>query len=228
MKTWVQILIAMFLLCRSGQAQGFINLDFEFAKIIPLVGGPYYPYSIAVTNALPGWTVYEAGNQVTQITYNDPTVGSAWATLWATNGVQISGKFSVVLTGSIGGTFAASISQTGLVPVSAYSLLFETQRGPGPLVVSLGGQNIPFFALSTGANYTLYGGDISAFAGQVEQLTFSASGYSQQLSYWNIDNIQFSSSPVPEPSALALSALGGLILAGLARRGVKKFSVFGG
>jgi len=37
----------------------------------------------------------------------------------------------------------------------------------------LGGQNIPFFVLSDGAGFTLYGGNIPAFGGQSELLTFS-------------------------------------------------------
>ena len=203
--------IVLVSLC-NGFSQGFVNLDFESASIIPLVGGPYYPYSILVANAVPGWTVNIGGVQVSQITYNDPTAGSAGATLWATNGAQISGRYSVDLTGSIDGTTAASISQSSLVPVTANSILFEAQPGFGALVISLGGQSLSFFALSSGSNYTLYGADVSAFAGQTEQLTFSALGYSQRLNYWNIDNIQFSSSPVPEPGALGLFALGGALL----------------
>jgi hypothetical protein len=78
-------------------------------------------------------------------------------------------------------------------------------------LVSLGGQNVPFFALSTVAPYTiLYGGDISAFAGQSEQLMFSA--LQGENNGWNIDDIQFSSSSVPEPSVFALTALGALLL----------------
>jgi hypothetical protein len=77
-------------------------------------------------------------------------------------------------------------------------------------VVSLGGQNLSYFALSNGPNYTLYGGNIpSAFAGKSEQLMFSAL---EGENFWEIDDIQFSSSPVPEPSELALAALGTLLL----------------
>ena len=60
----------------------------------------------------------------------------------------------------------------------AESILFNAQNLGGSLggvfLVSLGGQSIPFFALSTGSNYTLYGGNIPAFGGETEQLTFSA------------------------------------------------------
>ena len=194
--------------------QGFVNLDFESARIIPLTsGGNFPPYSVATTNALPGWTVYYGASQQSQVTYNDPALGSTFVTLWATNGVQLAGKNSVLLQGGITDS-AATIAQTGLVPASAQSLLFfgagNSSSAP-VLLISLGGQNLPFFAISNGPNYKVYGASISSFAGQTAALTFSAledlSGYND----WNIDNIQFSSSPIPEPSALALSALGGLL-----------------
>jgi hypothetical protein len=211
--TLVSPIILIFAL--SAYAQGnFQNLDFESAQIIPLTqGADYPPYSVATTNAVPGWTVFYGGTPQSQITYNDPALGSTFVNLWATNGQQISGNFSVLLQG--GGTASsASISQTGLVPAGTQSLLFEAQRfgaGIGALQVFLGGQNLSFVALSSGANYTLYGVDVSAFAGQTEQLEFSAleSIYGNN---WNIDNIQFSSTAVPEPSALALTALGAVML----------------
>jgi hypothetical protein len=61
---------------RDGFAQGFVNLDFESAQIIPLVGGPYIN-SIATTNALPGWIV-SSGQMPGVITYNASSVGSTW------------------------------------------------------------------------------------------------------------------------------------------------------
>lgn len=198
-------------------SQGFVNLDFESANIVPDLSSPYYPYGIAITNALPGWSVY--GSTQGDITYNDPSVGSTWVTLIATNGLQISGNFSVFLTGGLS-PYPATISQTGLVPIGAKSLLFQAQAGNSSLVVSLGGQALNYFVLSTGSNYTLYGADISGFSGLSEELMFSATQVSSGLNNWNIDNIQFSTSPVPEPSTLALSAFGGLLLAWRLRRKV--------
>src|SRR5580658_4481856 len=87
--------ILLFSPARLCFSQGFINLDFESARIIPLtVGADDPPYSVATTNALPGWAVFINGSQLSQITYNDPAIGSPFVTLWATNGQQISGKYS--------------------------------------------------------------------------------------------------------------------------------------
>jgi hypothetical protein len=222
MKTKIPIIIALVLSVRVGLSQSFVNLDFESAKIISVIGGPNYPYTIATTNALPGWTVFIGGSQITQINYNDPAVGSTFVNLWATNGQQLSGSFSVLLQG--GFNPPATISQTGLVPIGTESILFEAQQlngqpGIANLVVSLGGQDLSTSALATGLNYTLYGAAIPvAFAGQSEQLEFSALG---GLNNYTIDNIQFSASSVPEPGAFGLFALGGALL-GLRHR--KKIS----
>jgi hypothetical protein len=208
------LVILLLFLWQTGFSQGFVNLNFESAQIIPIPDGDFGPETIATSNAVPGWTVYYGfsgtSQQQTEMTYNDFALGSTFVTLFATNGQQIAGNFSVYLQG--GSTApAASISQTGLVPVGSQSLLFDAQPGvPSLLTVSLGGQNISFNAISNGPNYTLYGGDISAFAGQTEQLMFSA--LEENGNDWNIDNIQFSTSPVPEPSELALGALGALLL----------------
>jgi hypothetical protein len=204
---WISFACATFLLRAQGTFQ---NLNFESATIIPDPGGPYYPYSITTANALPGWSVFYGTTQQTEITYNDPALGSTWVTLLATNRLVIAGNFSVILQGGLTET-DASIRQTSFVPVTAESIRFKAQPGLGSLLLSLGGQNIPFFALSTGSNYTLYGGDITAFAGQTELLTFSAIDIGGGNN-WTIDDIQFSNSGVPEPGVFALSALGALLL----------------
>jgi hypothetical protein len=143
-------------------------------------------------------------------------LGTETVSIWATNGLQISGNYSVFLQGGEAGS-GATISQTGLVPIGTDSILFEAQPGDGTLVVSLGGEDLSFFALSIQSNYTLYGAAIPVgFVGQSEQLEFSALSAMETGIYpnnWTLDNIQFSPSAVPEPSALGLSALGGLFVA---------------
>jgi len=65
--------------------------------------------------------------------------------------------------------------------------------------------------LSNGANYVIYGADISSFAGQNLELEFSAPRYAFDNN-WNIDSIRFSNQPIPEPGVFGLFALGPLLL----------------
>ncbi len=198
----------------SVYAQGtFQNLDFESAypNIQPSSPSGQYP----VTTLLPDWTVYLGTNQQTQMGYQLISFGATFVSLLNTNSIygfsSISGQYSVLLQGGVDAP-DASISQAGLVPAGTESIQFEALAGAGPLFLSLGGQNIPVLTLGTGPNYTLFGGDVSAFAGQTAQLEFSApEGYNGNNN-WTIDNIQFSPNSVPEPSEFALGALGALLL----------------
>jgi len=55
-----------------------------------------------------------------------------------------------------------------------------------------------------GNNRYIWGADISPFAGQTGTLGFFGAGY--------LDNIQFSSEPIPEPGIVGLIVLGDLLL----------------
>jgi hypothetical protein len=73
--------------------------------------------------------------------------------------------------------------------------------------------------LGSGANYTLYGADIHALAGQTAELDFTLLG-NVDINTIFLDSIQFSSQPIPEPGVYGLAALGALLLGwrGLGRR----------
>jgi hypothetical protein len=197
----------------SSQAQGtFQNLDFELAN----PGSASYSLNMLVTSALPFWSVYYGSVQQTQILYNEIAVGSTSVSLLSTSSVTylpIDGTYSVLLQGGLTAS-AASISQTGLIPAGTQSLLFEAADvgfHAGSLEVLVGTQIIPFAAVGTGPNYTLYAANISAWAGQTEQLTFSALEDLSVLNNWEIDDITFSTTAVlPGPGALALMLMGGL------------------
>ena len=192
-----------FALLSSASGQGFVNLDFEDAVIVPDPSNPYSPNAVYASDAIPRWTP-TGFTGPTWVLYNTASAGSTSVSILDNNGhpPALDGAYSVYLYGG-GSAASASISQTGLVPVGTESLLFEAQQfGAGTLQVFLGDQNISFSALSTGANYTLYGGNIPlAFAGQSEQLMFSAL---EGENFWNIDDIQFSPSSVPEPGILSM------------------------
>jgi hypothetical protein len=214
--TKIQIIIAAIIIfCQTGKAQSFVNLDFEDATIIPVPSSPYYPYAVYASDAIPGWTAvgFLSPNE---ILYNDVSLGATSVSLLGNNGgySALDGAYSIDLYGGSGLAAGASISQTGLVPADAASIQFIAVGGaPGNnLLISLGGQNIPFSVLSTSPNYRTFGGNIPlGLANQSEQLTFTAPNGNNN--YWEIDDIQFSPSSVPEPSVLDLFALSGLLLA---------------
>jgi hypothetical protein len=125
--------------------------------------------------------------------------------------IPLQGTYSLNLEGASGSfdnnPTTASIGQTGTIPLTAQSLTFFANLG-GTVLVTFNGQNLPFSAIGNGVDYTIYGSDISSYAGQTGQLLFTATLESGAL----LDNIQFSSLPVPEPSELALGALGASLL----------------
>lgn len=176
----------------------FQNLDFESAHNLNLSGPGG---SVAVTNALPGWSAFSGTNQLSAIYYNDFAIVHPVA-LYGSNSMVISGLFTVFLYNG------GSIRQTGLVPGDAESLFFK-RRGNRPtlLEISLGGQSLSCTAIFSGPDYTLFGADVSAFAGQTASLTILSPG----LDF--IDDFEFSPQIIPEPSLVSLLSLGGLLLA---------------
>jgi len=229
-KSQIKTLMAGMLLCaarHSGLAQSFVDLDFEDAVIVPDPSSPYYPNAVYASDSLPGWTVTGNFMGPSEIFYNDISLGSPSVSIFDANGPSriyypvLDEEFSVDLYGGSLQTPGVSINQTGLVPAYAASILFiaSPNGSPlgGPLLVSLGGQNISFSALSAGPNYTVYGGNIpSGLAGESEPLTFAVPAGGNN--FWELDDIQFSATPVPEPSSSGLFALGALFVAWRHRR----------
>ena len=203
----------------------FQNLNFELANNLPSGSSPT---SVPVANAFPDWTVYVAGtNQLTQVFYNGISGGSALVTLIGRNASTwsnqvIAGNYTATLdageyTGDI--DTSAAIAQTGLVPASAQSLRFYGSLDPfGGLTVTFNGQNLPFYPLSAGANYEIYGADISPFADQTGELRFTQNpNASNPFAIAFLDNISFSVNPIPEPGTC------GLILCGAVAFGVSRW-----
>jgi hypothetical protein len=200
----------------SARGQGFLNLNFESAQNLP-GNPPEDGVSVAVTNALPDWTAYFDSAALADIYYvsNYFPGGSSSSVELEGGSLAISGDFSVELFSD------GSISQTGLVPDNAESLQFEV-HGPGPggsigpgFSVTLGGQSLSYSAVSAGPDYIVYGASIPAnLDGQTEALSFLCVGPGSGLDV--LDNIQFSTLPIPEPGELAL-AVTGAVLFGFAR-----------
>jgi hypothetical protein len=218
MKLFSAILTIVLLLIgrQLGTSQSFVNLDFESANVTTIPGFSFY---IATSNAIPGWAnspvAIIGGSSV--IAYDTISLGGAAVILQDANSsfvTPLQGQYSILFQGFQGDTnlndgnpLNASITQTGQIPVNTQSLTFWGNLSG--MEVTIDGQIIPYNAIGSGANYTIYGADISEFAGQTETLSFVTPANSEAL----LDNIQFSSSTVPEPSVLGLCALGGLLLA---------------
>jgi hypothetical protein len=209
-------------------AQGaFVNLDFESTTLSP--DGP--PGSVPISSGLPGWSAVIGGTPQSTILYNNGTLGtSAIALLGGGNSLTpvIDGKFSVMIEagaspGGGGGTMAnVSLSQTGIVPADARSILFKAYyQGPGAeaLSVAINGQNLGVVAL--GAGGTLFGADVTGFSGQQGSLTFTLASASDALRIGVLDSISFSASPIPEPGIVALGALGLGLLGWFGRRSTR-------
>ncbi len=192
----------------SAIAQGgFQDLSFESARLVPSPGDPG---RFTIAAAFPGWNGYYGTNQFSSVLYNNLTLGGASISILDSSspvGLVIDGRYTAVLQAGLEDTY---IAQIGLIPTSALLLEFKAFVG-GSAAVSFAGQDILFSAIGSGPNYTLYGGDISAFAGQLGELRFTVQGRANMPpSNLYLDSIAFSS--VPEPSTWAIAAVGCVLL----------------
>ena len=201
MKKITTMLIVTALLTISVRGQGFINLDFSLAYNLPSNPG-INGLPISTTNALPGWTAYGGDTVLSSITYLSNSFSGF------SSAVQLEGGTLALGGSSFGAGLSSdsSLSQTAQVPSNAESLEFETSFAQN-FELYLGGQRIYYTEISAGNGYDTYGANLPAgLAGQVETLTFYEDG-SQTV----LDDIVFSSSPIPEPGEGALLGLGALV-----------------
>ena len=128
----------------------------------------------------------------------------------------IQGTYFAWLIGSDNPSYGVvSLGQTGRVPDGMQSISFwGIDVG---MQVTFASHPLNFVENGSTGNYNIYTADISAYAGQTGELLFAvplnSSGY-----YGFLDNIQFSSIPIPEPAESALAVLGALILGFHCRR----------
>jgi hypothetical protein len=214
-----------------GFCLGFTNLNFESAHVS---GYPVNAMGVPISAALPGWNASFSNATsgtlaASQVWYDGLSGGGSAISINDTNTgfgfVPLQGKYSAMLFGggpSSNSFYSATISQTGIVPTGTESLQVQIGNYGDAFIVSLSGETINMVPLATFAHYTLYGGDVSTFAGQLETLSFTAPPAAvTQPSFLEVDNILFSTSPVPEPGTLALAAMGAVLLGmGRGRKGL--------
>jgi hypothetical protein len=194
-----------------GQS-AFQNLNFESANV---VGYPPGSYPIPITAAMPGWTL--TGPGINPVGYDVLSLGGAVVSICDSHlplsgFMPLQGTFSALFFGGEYGP--ASIGQSGLVPGYSRSLQMDIAGDVADFRVSLGGQELHMIPLRSFPTYTVYGADITSFAGQVEALNLSALAPPPPqippiLVF--VDDIVFSPEIVPEPTA-GVFALGGLLL----------------
>jgi hypothetical protein len=214
-------------------AQGtlFQDLDFESATLSPSQGSVY----VSAASALPGWSAYLGTTLQTQVYQNGYTTGAPSIDIFGPNYAStgsesqfdpgiIDGNYTVFLqSGFVEGTLGAnaSIEQNGTIPPGTVSLQFRAWVFASPtsiLSVSFNGNSLSPVVIGSGPNYILYSANISSYAGQTGELEFTSVFNSQGPSWNELDDITFSTTAVvPEPSPLALTGIGGLLLA-LCRR----------
>ena len=206
-----RLAIAVLLSVEPAHArQSFYNLGFESAQNLP----PDFS-TFSTSDALPGWLAYSGTNQLDSIFYyNDAFLVPVQ--ILSGDAVTLVGRFSVQMSSNGYTDYTnrygpGSITQNGLVPSDARSVLFAASGAC--LELSLGGQVLPYIAISNTANYTIFGTEVSAFAGQTATLAFvCVSGIK------TLDDIRFSPEYVPEPSTPTLLGLGGGYLLTVLRR----------
>jgi hypothetical protein len=203
--------LALVLGASRGHCQGtFRNLDFEGATppFVPSLNGVYS------SNAIPGWTPYFGDAPADEVIYNDIGLGGATVSLHSLRSPffhPLQGIYNVLLQGASAGPQprdSAAIGQTGVIPQDAQSLLFFFSPGSA-VQVTFGGQPVSTVLVGSRSDCLILGAKISAFAGQSGELRFTVPPGNGAL----IDNIQFSTLPIPEPSIFVLSALGAAALA---------------
>ena len=225
MRQKTQRLVGVFLLTAVSSTLGqgtFQNLDFEAANLPAVPSGQTGGF-VEASNAIPSWTAYYSTDQTTRILHNSYTLGDVNVSILGPNFASfypiLEGNYSIIIqSGLIASTTrtAAAIAQTGTIPTDSLSLKFLARQvlfgDPTQLAISIGGQPVPYFPLSTTSNYTVYGADISGFAGQTTELRLTSfPTAASPYNYFEIDSIQFSNQPIPEPSVFGLFALGALI-----------------
>lgn len=208
----------------------FQNLDFE--------AGPIYnsPDPAAIyPDVLPNWTVrfgntIQPGASCNNFILDYPVVALMSQGGFLETNYVIAGDRSVYLqsSASLGDPLSAinvSISQVGVVPAVAQSLVFDARNQwyssfpipPGLFNVTMDGVAVPLIPLTSDGGNVTYAANIANWSGQTTELSIgvlasSAWGGANWEGWSVVDSIRFSAESVPEPTVVALVGLSWVLL----------------
>jgi len=147
----------------AASAQSFYNLDFEQARLIPVSGDPYGRVDFGA--ALPGWIGYCGIYAQGLANYDFEFLDSAGISIFdskdtiepvagVTHGRYCACLYSGVVLGTMNVYVDTSIAQTGWIPASATSILFNFCNswswGYADVSVTFNGISIPLSVVSGG------------------------------------------------------------------------------
>jgi hypothetical protein len=222
MKTKASIVLAS-LVAFSSSAQDFVNLNFENAIVPSRHPQPGEFVFLQWNTAAPGWS-HSDGGDTSIIYYGSEHLGLSqyyilvdqYSPFYAPGG-QLAGRYSLAFAsgiqqGSVPGSpwVNAYLAQTGLIPEGMNSL---TLLATGPFQVYVDG--VPISMTPTAENHGFIG-DISQYAGTVAEIKIVNTALTVHTPTV-LDNVSFSPVPVPEPTAIAIVALGVALLGGTRR-----------
>lgn len=226
-KICLWFLIALLLACSglTGGAALFINLNFESGNFPDIPNGQFGTNE-PVAKALPGWSAFIGVHPITEILHNNGTLGDPSVAIYGpTNfsGSVISGRLSLALFAGVNEStppddVGASISQTAVIPSGSLSILFKTTSASSTFGLFASGNSlslVPVFATNL---YTIYGADISPYANQNTELKSTVPFVPFPGNGMILDDISFSTNPIPEPSTVGLVALAGFLWLGFEHR----------
>lgn len=227
MKSWICI-TAVLLLDATSRGASFQNLGFDVADVSK-VDSEFSRFGGvgAASDLLPGWQLYQGETRVTQIRYDEISIGSRHgaATLFDNDPrgpfaawPRAEDRFALLLEEGIGEEPFVLV-QTGEIPASAVFLRYKYFADP--MSLSVNGISVPpvdgsfDYVLNTSGTLGQEVFDISQFAGQEVELRLTT----LWLFPWGtppyqvLDSIAFMS-VIPEPEhlvVLGLTALGAVL-----------------
>lgn len=206
MKHLLPVLVLAAATATSVQSQTFTNLDFEAAVVTSSIP----PFGLLDWNlAAPGWG-HSTGADIVYQGITHVGINQWFLLVDSANqpGGPLSGNYSMRFASGHESSSLSSpwinayLSQVGVIPTDARSL---TLMANGPLAVSINGAVAPLISLG-GSSFAV---DVSPYSGATAEIRFTNTSL-QFFDAVNLDAVEFSASPVPEPATWLLLCMGAI------------------